>query len=291
MCLRVEEFRFSIDCVYTKSLTMLCLKTSLVLNISLFEPQGLIKLLSITSFSRHTEDTGLWYSGAGTESDSEDLGTVDGYIYAIPVAFVYRRNKPVNGTDGFQPLDRYNTGAPHDHDGNTLSANIYIDNVPATDSDRPDGLFSDEISEEDVLDLRRKVFPQGLDFTSELKHQYHSLLDGLNKTWIASAHNLADTGNGTAGISHTPLMCDVFGGSANTLNIGNHKRDFNHFSRRFSNAPVVERIFIMVQPNAGNPQGISYTSFFQAQTGWHEGDVVEIDISQIDSKGDINWRL
>ena len=85
-------------------------------------------------------------------------------------------------------------------------------------------------------------------------------------------------------------MCDVFGSSANTLNIGNHKRDFNHFSRRFSNAPVVERIFIMVQPNAGNPQGISYTSFFQAQTGWHEGDVVEIDISQIDSKGDINWQ-
>jgi hypothetical protein len=243
------------------------------------------------SFSKHIEDTGLWYSGSGSESDSENLGTVDGYIYAIPVAFVYRRNKPVSGTEGFQPLDRYNTGVLHDHDGSSLSGNIYIDNVPATDSDRPDGLFADEISEEDVLDLRRKVFPQGLDLSSELRRQYHSLLDGTNKTWIASAHNLADTGNGTAGISHTPLMCDVFGSSANTLNIGNHKRDFNHFSRRFSNAPVVERVFIVILPSAGgNPQGVSYTNSHPVQTGWHEGDVVEVDISQLDSKGDINWQ-
>jgi hypothetical protein len=246
--------------------------------------------LNNVSFARHPEDTGLWVAGTGTESDASDLGTVDGYVYAIPVAFVYRRNKPANGTDGFQPLDRYNTGALHDHDGNTLSANVYVDNVPATDSDRPDGLFADQIAQEDVLDLRRRVFLKGLDFKSELEHQYHALLDSENKTWIAQAHDLADTGNGTAGISHTPLMCDVFGSSANTLNIGNHKRDFNHFTRRFSNAPVVERIFIGVLPNNGNPQGITYTPANQAQTGWHEGDIIEIDISTIDSKGDIEWQ-
>lgn len=241
------------------------------------------------TFSRHSEDNGLWYSGTGSEADAESLGTVDGYIYAIPIAFVYRRNKPANDTDGFQPLDRYNTGTLHDHDGNTLVGNIYVDNVPATDSDRPDGLFADQIASEDVLDLRRRVFTS-LDLTSELTYQYQSLLDGLNKTWIAEAHNLADTGNGTAGISHTPLMCDVFGDSTNTLNIGQHKRDFNHVSRRFSNVPVVERFFLKVIPGIGlNPQGVTWnqTSFFSA--GWHEGDSIEIDISQMDPNSDIDW--
>ena len=84
-------------------------------------------------------------------------------------------------------------------------------------------------------------------------------------------------------------MCDVFGSSANTLNIGNHKRDFNHFSRRFSNAPVVERIFIMVQPNMEACKAYPIQTFSKLKQGGTKVMWFEIDISQIDSKGDINW--
>jgi hypothetical protein len=245
--------------------------------------------INTATFSRHSNDSGLWVAGDGSEASASTLGTVDGYIYAIPVAFVYRRNKPLNGNEGFHPLDRYNTGALHDHDGSTLQANPYVDRVATTYSDRPDGLFSDQIAEEDVLDLRRRVFPKGLDFKSELVHQYHSLLDGLNKTWIAEAHNLADTGNGTAGISHTPLMCDVFGSNANSLNIGNYKRDFNNVSRRFSNVPLVERVFFIIYPGL-NTSGISYTPNDNAQAnGWHVGDTIVVSLNDLDAKGDTEW--
>ena len=92
-----------------------------------------------------------------------------------------------------------------------MIANDFVGNVAVKSSDRPDGLFADQISEYDVLDLRRKVYPRGIDFSAELDYQYHSLLDDTNKTWYAKAHNLQATGNGSGGISHTPLVCDAYG--------------------------------------------------------------------------------
>jgi hypothetical protein len=247
-------------------------------------------------FTRHQTDNGLWVSGDGSEAYASTFGVVDGYIYAIPVALVFRRNKPLNTTGGFHALDRFNTGALHDHDGNTLAGNIYVDNVPATLSDRPDGYFSDEVAPEDVLDLRRRVFPQGLDFKSELDYQYHSLLDGQNKTWIATAHDLEDTGNGTAGISTRPLMCDAFGLQNNVLNIGKHKRDFDHIARRFSNAPVVERFFIPLYTLSStgvdnNVEGVTYTQANVGQVGLHAGDTFTIDLDNLNARGRYDWSF
>ena len=47
-------------------------------------------------------------------------------------------------------------------------------------------------SRKDVLDSEEKGFPSRARFHLELKHQYHSLLDGT-KDLIAEAHNLAET--------------------------------------------------------------------------------------------------
>ena len=46
------------------------------------------------------EDTGLWVAGDGSSAAATALGTVDGFVYAVPVAFVFRRNDAYNGGAG-----------------------------------------------------------------------------------------------------------------------------------------------------------------------------------------------
>lgn len=59
---------------------------------SLVKARGLLSSDSTLSFSNMRNelgDPGLWRAGSG---DPADFGTVDGYVYAIPIASVFRRN-------------------------------------------------------------------------------------------------------------------------------------------------------------------------------------------------------
>ena len=246
------------------------------------------------TFSRHDTDTGLWYAGTGTEAHATALGTVDGYVYAIPLCYVFRRNSN-DGASGFSALGSFNTGALHDHlsGGGTLNGNTYVNNVAAKESDRPDGLFADQIVEQDILDLRRKVYPRGIDLAAELDYQYHSLLDGTNKTWFAKAHNLQVTGDGSGGTSHTPLVCDVYGREAfNNQNVGEWRQHFDHIARRWTNEPTTERAFVAIQPE-NFPQistGVTCTKAVgTAGSFWHEDDVITIDVSALKVSSGLLW--
>ena len=245
------------------------------------------------TFSRHPNDTGLWYAGDGSEASAQDLGTVDGYVYAIPICYVFRRNAN-DGANGFNILGSFNTGALHNHDGATLIANDFVDNVVVGESDRPDGLFADQISEYDVLDLRRRVYPRGLDFSAELDYQYHSLLDDTNRTWFARADNLQTTGDGSGGVSHTPLVCDAYGrNDANILpGLGRWRQNFDHIARRWSNEPTTERIYITAKPSNTLNQpstGISVSHAGGSGDYWYEGDQITIDLTALDISGHLGW--
>ena len=52
-------------------------------------PQSTPTTLTFSNMSRELGDAGLWRAGDGTQNA---LGTVDGYVYAIPMAAVFRRN-------------------------------------------------------------------------------------------------------------------------------------------------------------------------------------------------------
>ena len=56
--------------------------------------------------------------------------------------------------------------------------------IDAGESDRPDGLFSDVIVDSDILDIRKRVFPRGVDYSAELDRQFGYLLDNQLKTWF-----------------------------------------------------------------------------------------------------------
>lgn len=81
-----------------------------------------------------SDDPGLWKAGTGDSVSATVMGSVDGYIYAVPVCAVARRNSAAWNKDSNQ------------NGGFLISAGI---------SDRPDGLFVDSVVSSDIIDLRR----------------------------------------------------------------------------------------------------------------------------------------
>lgn len=90
---------------------------------------------SIYAYSAHSSDTGLWVAGTNDSVSATALGTVDGLMYAIPVCCVFRKNSTA--------FDR-----SANMNGGTLMAAALV-------SDRPDGIFCDQIVAEDILDMRK----------------------------------------------------------------------------------------------------------------------------------------
>lgn len=104
-------------------------------------------------------DYGLYRAGAGDETSCTALKCIDGYIYAIPLFKVLRRN-----TTAFSYL-------------NPRGASAY----PAV-STRPDGLWNNVIDERDVVPIAHKVSLVGFDNRLLLEEGFDKLLRGELKT-------------------------------------------------------------------------------------------------------------
>ena len=111
------------------------------------------------SFRPHPTDPGLWIAGDGSYQYQQMFGTVDGFVYAIPIARVHRRNRGI-----------YNLQNQNGASKSLLSGEI---------SERPDGLYYDEISSCDIEDLRHKVSLNGFDYNQLLEENIYSV---WNKT-------------------------------------------------------------------------------------------------------------
>lgn len=92
-------------------------------------------------FSQVPGRPGLWRAGAGDTAAQEDLGTVDGYTYAIPMFAISRRN-----THSFEVVD-YTNG----------SSKVLTDYLAGTASDRPDNLYNNWVVADDILDMRHRI--------------------------------------------------------------------------------------------------------------------------------------
>lgn len=108
-------------------------------------------------FRKHTTDVGLWIAGNGNSQSQQDLNTVDGFSYAIPIARIHRRNRQAYGLTN--------------KNGSSVSM------LSGLKSDRPDGLYYDEISDVDVEDLRHKISLNGFDYNQLLEETVYNLWD------------------------------------------------------------------------------------------------------------------
>jgi hypothetical protein len=246
-----------------------------------------------------TVDNGLWIAGDGSQAAATALGTVDGYVYSIPLCFVFRRNDAYNGGAGagFDPITNTNGALPLTHPG---FVNPIIGAIPANTSDRPDGRFHDQILEEDLLDLRRQVSPGGVDLKAELERQMTLLLDGSLNTWAIDSSDKNTLGSSSGDVSSVFLVCNEIGRSGAKGGVspasgdtprGDTIADFDHVRRRFADWPVVERRIFPIFPtdDVATEPGKYVTKVTPAHPTWEAGDVINIDLDSLDATGLGDW--
>lgn len=209
-------------------------------------------------------DQGLWIAGDGSETAAQYLSAVDGFVYAIPLGFIFRHNDASTGAfKGFDPVNNANGGPLFGHGGYAGALGA----IPAGRSDRPDGKFADVVSADRLLDLRRHIIPSGVDTKAELQYQMQCLLDGTHRTWAVDIADKQNLGGNTGDVSTQYLVCNEIGRSAATGGVapftgstgrGEVIRNFDHIARRFGSQPVVERVLVAFWPgdrDPANPQG------------------------------------
>lgn len=263
-------------------------------------------------------DPGLWRAGDGT---ANALGTVDGYVYAIPINAVFRRNSVAWSGDPSQNLNggfnRNPTSVDRTGIASFLSLPILqsalsatatsttlasITNTPLPTSpaspvllkvgdeymtyssitgttlngltrglngsraethpigatlqvvsNRPDGLYSDQIAVTDILDLRHLVNPNGFDYDALLNSSIDKLVRGrLRSTWKR-------TGAGPQG----PLVPYQDKFSNNAASLGVTKLDApDNIRTVFSDASVLQPVSIIAKAAAGTSVNVSWALTF-----------------------------
>lgn len=200
------------------------------------------------AYQPSSDDPGLWLAGDGTGSAGTVLGTVDGYMYAIPLCAVFRRN-----TTAFNRVNNHNGG---------VAASVGT-------SDRPDGAYHDVLTSRDTADLRRGVSLRGWQTSEVLEKNFHALLDNSLRTeWGQTS-----VGGGVNG--HTLLIADEIGISSGNGGNGvlngdtpgaNFRGQFDCVRRRFSDRPTLEVMTVRVVPG---------TAAVSTAT-WQDGTVVTL---------------
>lgn len=187
-------------------------------------------------------DPGLWIAGDGNPANT--LGTVDGYMYAIPLFAVVRRN-----TTAFDRRLNQNGGV-----------------ASPGPSDRPDGLFSDMFVSNDVVDLRQGVSSTGWNYPELLDKNFNFLLDNNLRSEIGDTSPFGGGCRGTTLFMANEIgITNAHGGNGvttGTTGSGALIGEFDAIRRRFSDRSVFETITVTVQAPLG---------------GWLAGSVVTID--------------
>jgi len=182
-------------------------------------------------FAVADHDKSLWIAGTGTVGDANALGTVDGFMYAIPVCVIARRN------DGaFDQTLNLNGGSL----------------IVSASSTRPDGLFSDQIVASDVKDLRKGCSNNPREILEQATAQ---LFNNSLSTELEVGLK------GTAGTSFLEVSSIGFG-----ERIGNTDTARRRFSDRPYSEVVVGKIVV-----GGTPQSAFYIDLNNFTISWGAG--------------------
>lgn len=176
-------------------------------------PDGTVTTFAYTLQSA-AGDSGLWRAGDGNPANA--LGTVDGYMYALPLCAVFRRNNAAFARDT-------------NHNGG---------------SGRPDSLTATIIDERDVMDLRTNVSTTGWDLRELLEKNVNLTLDNALRTEHGS------TPFPGASKGHTVLWADEIGPIDNpgATHLGIPGSVFDGVRRRFSDRVILETVVCKYVP-------------------------------------------
>ncbi len=200
-------------------------------------------------------DPGLWRAGDGIPTNT--LGTVDGYMYAVPLAAVFRRNRTA-----FDRNSNQNGGVA----------------TPGP-SDRPDGLFFDIVTTRDVVDLRLGVSPVGWDYSEILAKNLGFLLDNALATEWTNALDGGGYNGATVFVADEIGISNANGGDGVTTGdtpAGVLIDQFDATRRFFSDRAIYETVIVKIDAPGG---------------GWVSGSVVTIQPTalEIPPYAPFNW--
>jgi len=187
-------------------------------------------------------DPGLWIAGDGNPANT--LGTVDGYMYSIPLLGVFRRN-----TTAFDRRLNQNGGVAF-----------------GGPSDRPDGFWYDIFEPEDLVDLRHGVSPTGWSLPELLEKNTNYLLDNSLRTEFLDTSPFGGGYRGTTVFMANEIgISNAHGGNGTTTGTtgaGEFVGEFDAVRRRFSDRSIFETVTVVIPPPFG---------------GWVNGAVFNID--------------
>ncbi len=187
---------------------------------------------------------------AGTWQASNVTGTVDGYVWAAPICAVSRRN-----TSAWAQATNQNGGS-------ILSSGS---------STRPDGLYTDQIAEKDILDLRRSISASGFNWPELMEKNLSWLFDEKLRT------NLQTNPLGGSSIGTSWTQIDSIGPSAPAG--ANYVGAFNGVQSIFGDAAQVTTLGLQVPFASGHDPyrtsvNINVTHINNAY--WGTGDTIQI---------------
>jgi len=296
-----------------------------------------------TNMKEELGDPGLWRAGDG-DGESGLVGTVDGYVYAVPLCMVFRRTTlswtktqqhgafdrnpdmtdrseakvlptvkitaDMSATDTVISVDTTQSATTLDSGGGLLrvdgeimeysdytATTITISERGARDSHatshdvsasvdfvsgHPLGLFSDQITPDDVLDIRHVISMDGLDYDGLLRKNFDDLIKGeMATSWKRSSANVK-------GRKH--FQIDYFGAGSVAPDY-TIKADAPDGKRKvFSDASTLQPNNLMVLGTSGssedssdltlNPNATIHRYDSSSAENWGQNDVVLLDLDQ-----------
>lgn len=192
----------------------------------------------LQSFTKYgPSDPGLYVAGDGSDTSKEYFNTVDGYVYAIPMFIVYRRNL---SESGFSPTTMNRTS---------------VNKASTFRSDRPDNKIADIIYKSDIIDLRHQVMTSN-DVKNVMDITISKLLSGDLSTALkkAFAENGAasDAYSGASTIMKVERLNSPSGDNIPDIGVGSNVSDTSFKRRAFCNAKLTTEHNIVRISNVGS---------------------------------------
>jgi hypothetical protein len=169
-------------------------------------------------------DYGLYVAGDGSTTAKSILGTVDGYVYAIPLAAVFRRNSGIYSPS----LNPFGCG--------TSASN---GNIASGVSGRPDGMYYDQIDSSDIISLRHQsLFDTSISFQELASKNFDRIIRGNSASIFGDGDGLGSAvGNRSTYPTYLQEICP-------TASIDAGYRGFTEFDyqrRVFSDAATTQQ--------------------------------------------------
>jgi hypothetical protein len=170
-------------------------------------------------------DPGLYRAGDGSTTAKSVLGSVDGYVYALPIAAIFRRNSGI-----YDPATNPLGCAAAGPTGGNIGSGI---------SGRPDGFYYDQIDTADIMNLRHQVF---IDTAFDMTNVVTEAFDRAMRGNLTSYFGRGDGAGAPAGLrSMYPMYAQEIS-TVGALDAGfKGFSQYNYQRRIFSDAAVTQQ--------------------------------------------------